>query len=153
MGIEKDIKQTKPFRNPWHKAMVNIFYTNNWLMDRVKQELEPYGITVQQYNVLRILRGAGKPISTAQIRESLIDKMSDTPRMVQRLYKKGLVEKTICASDKRLVDIILSKEGEKVLKRIDQLNEQMDGYMSNGLNEEDAEALSKLLDKIRNKDS
>ena len=69
MKIEKAIQQKKPFRNAWHRAAVNLLYTSNWLKDQIKNHLKTYGITMQQYNVLRVLRGAGEPISTSVIRE------------------------------------------------------------------------------------
>ncbi|MDX1686291.1 MAG: MarR family transcriptional regulator, partial [Saprospiraceae bacterium] len=99
MKIEEAIKQTKPFRNLYQKAMVNLLYTSNWVEERLRELIKPYDITIQQYNVLRILRGSGKPLTTSVIRERLIDKMSDTSRMVDRLCKKGLVDRRQCCVD------------------------------------------------------
>lgn len=148
MKIEEAIRQKKPFRNAYQRAIVNMIYTTNWLTDHLREHLKPFGITIQQYNVLRILRGAGKPISTSDIRERLLDKMADTSRMVDRLCQKGLVLRTICPSDKRLVDVTLSKEGEKLLAKLDQLDNQMDEAITN-LTEDEAGKLSELLDKLR----
>jgi len=83
MGIEKDINQPK-FRNEYQKAGINLTYTFNWVSEKIKQILDEYEITPQQFNILRILRGAGKPISTLQIRQRMLDKMSDTSRIVDR---------------------------------------------------------------------
>ena len=148
MTIEEAIKQTKPFRSNKHKAAVNIIYTHNWLSSQIKTQLKPFGITSQQYNVLRILRGANKPISTSSIRERLLDKMSDTSRIVDRLYKKNLVHREECAHDKRLVDVSLSEDGETLLANLELLNEGIDNLLAN-LEEEEALLLSKLLDKAR----
>ncbi|MCB0584182.1 MAG: MarR family transcriptional regulator [Phaeodactylibacter sp.] len=148
MRIEEAIQQTKPFRNAWHRATVNILYTNNWVQEKIKGELKPYGITMQQYNVLRVLRGAGKPISTSVIRDRLLDKMADTSRMVERLYQKGLVLRNSCRHDKRLVDVSISSEGEKLLDSLKRINPGMDEILRN-LTEEEAEVLSELLDKAR----
>lgn len=148
MKIEEAIKQKRPFRNMHQKAVVNMIYTTNWLTDRLREHLKPFDITVQQYNVLRILRGAGKPISTSDIRERLLDKMSDTSRMVDRLCQKGLVIRSICSSDKRLVDVTLSETGEKLLADLDGMNNDMDEILGT-LSEEEARQLSDLLDKIR----
>ena len=98
---------------------------------------------------MRILRGAHKPLSTLQIRERMLDKMSDTSRIVDRLVVKSLVKKNVCKSDRRLVDITITKKGEKLLEELDQRNEHMDAVLNN-LSEEDAKTLNQLLDKIRN---
>ncbi len=88
MGIEKDIQQ-QSFRNEYQKATVNIIFSAGWLNERIKNLLDPEGITPQQYNILRILRGSKIPLSTLQIRERMLDKMSDTSRIVERLQKKA----------------------------------------------------------------
>ena len=92
MSIEKDIQQQK-FRNEYHKTVVNLIFTYKWITEKTKQFFEKGDITSQQYNILRILRGAGKPLSTLQIRQRMLDKMSDTSRIVDRLVKKELVQK------------------------------------------------------------
>ena len=147
MGIDKDIHSTN-FRNEYHKAVVNIIYTNNWIMERHKEIFERGDITPQQYNILRILRGAKQPLSTLQIRQRMLDKMSDTSRIVDRLIAKGLVKKITCKSDRRLVDVIITDKGKKLLERLDLRQEEMDQIFGN-ISEQDANILSDLLDKIR----
>ena len=88
MKIEEAIHQKRPFRNGAQMAMVNLLYTNNWVTDQLRQHLKPFGVTMKQYNVLRILKGAGEPITTSVIRERLLDKMSDASRMVERLPRR-----------------------------------------------------------------
>ena len=148
MKIEEAINQTKPFRNDRHRAMVNLIYTHNWMVDQLRAKIKPHGITMQQYNVLRVLRGAGEPISTSVIRERLLDKMADTSRMVHRLAQKDLVVRRECVHDKRLVDVSLSKEGYALLEQLDELNQSMD-RICDGLSENEAAQLSNLLDKLR----
>jgi DNA-binding MarR family transcriptional regulator len=148
MKIEEAIQQKRPFRNAWHKAAVNLIFTNVWLTHSIRELLHPYGITMQQYNVLRVLKGAGKPISTSIIRERLLDKMSDTSRMVERLHQKGLVCRDECGRDKRLVDVSLTPEGEALVESLKVINPEMDALLRN-LTKEEAEQLSKLLDKAR----
>ncbi len=148
MKIEDAIKQTKPFRNNRHKAMVNLIYTHNFIVDQLRSKIKPFGITMQQYNVLRVLRGAGEPISTSVIRERLLDKMADTSRMVNRLHQKGLVTRNECEHDKRLVDISLTEAGYALLEQLDLLNPDMDKVVGS-ITEEEATTLSNLLDKIR----
>ncbi|MCU0387638.1 MAG: MarR family transcriptional regulator [Chitinophagaceae bacterium] len=147
MGLEKDINQ-KRFRNEWQKAMINLTYTHNWMTERFKSILDRFDLTAQQFNILRILRGAGEPLSTLQIRERMLDKMSDTSRIVDRLILKKMVRKSTCAHDKRLVDVVITDAGKLVLEKIDQLNNEMDSIIS-GLSTEEAAELNRLLDKMR----
>ncbi|MCX6207585.1 MAG: MarR family transcriptional regulator [Bacteroidetes bacterium] len=147
MGIEKDIQQYQ-FRNDFQRAEVNLIFTCNWLNERIKLIIDEADITTQQYNILRILRGSKKPLSTLQIRDRMLDKMSDTSRIVDRLIKKQLVDKTICATDKRLVDISISEKGLHLLEQLDIRNSDIDNLLHN-LNNEEALQLSHLLDKIR----
>ena len=147
MGIEKDIQQTN-FRNEFQKMSINIIYTANWLNEKIGQILATEDITQQQYNILRILRGSECPLSTLKIRERMLDKMSDTSRIVDRLIVKGLVEKTACIKDKRLVDITISKKGLQLLEKLDSLNEHIDSILK-GVSEKEAQAMNQILDKLR----
>ncbi|MBL7738410.1 MAG: MarR family transcriptional regulator [Chitinophagaceae bacterium] len=148
MGIDKDIHQAK-FRNEFQKASINLIYTYNWLTEKSKALFAPEDITPQQFNILRILRGSyPQPLSTLQIRERMLDKMSDTSRIVDRLIAKGLVKKVTCKADRRLVDITITDKGKKLLERLDQRQDEMDGIIGN-LSAKEATALSELLDKIR----
>ena len=148
MSLEKDINQ-KTFRNEYQKGIINLIYTYNWLNERMKSFFEKEDITSQQFNILRILRGAGVPISTLQIRERMLDKMSDTSRIVDRLVLKGLAKKNICKNDKRLVDVSISTKGQKLLEKIDAYESRMDAVFGN-LSQAETKTLNNLLDKIRN---
>jgi DNA-binding MarR family transcriptional regulator len=147
MGIEKDIQQTN-FRNEFQKMSITIIYTANCLNEKIGQILATEVITQQQYNILRILRGSECPLSTLKIRERMLDKMSDTSRIVDRLIVKGLVEKTACIKDKRLVDITVTKKGLQLLEKLDALNEQIDSIL-NGVSEKEAHTINQILDKLR----
>ena len=147
MGIEKEIHQ-QTFRNSRQKAMINLLYTYGWAIEKIKSFLAKEDITHQQYNILRILRGAHpEPLSTLQIRERLLQKMSDTRRIVDRLIVKDLVKKSTCPKDTRLVDVVITERGQELLKKLDAQAEDMDLIM--GVTEEEAETLSLLLDKVR----
>ena len=148
MSIGQDIKQQRQFRNEHHKAQVNLLFTSNWLMESIKKFLQSEDITPQQYNILRILRGNGKQLSTLQIRERMLDKMSETSRIVDRLLKKELVEKKTSKADKRLVDVTISSKGLEVLERLDNKNASLDGIMFN-LSHDEAKTLNDLLDILR----
>jgi MarR family transcriptional regulator, 2-MHQ and catechol-resistance regulon repressor len=148
MGIEKDIQQAR-FRNPKQKAGINLIYTLSWMREKTKSIFEAEDITPQQFNILRILRGSfPQPLSTLQIRERMLEKMSDTSRIVDRLIAKGLVKKITCKNDRRLVDVIITDKGKKLLERLDTRQDEIDGVLGN-LSENDANILSDLLDKIR----
>ena len=148
MGIDLDILQSK-FRNEHQEAGVNLLYTYGWVMERTKELFASEDITPQQFNILRILRGSyPQPLSTLQIRERMLDKMSDTSRIVDRLITKGLVKKAICKTDRRLVDVMITEKGKKMLERLDKRQDELDNIIGN-LSEKEAAILSELLDKIR----
>ena len=147
MTLEKDINQ-HVFRSEYQKSALNLIYTFNWVNEKINRQFESFDITQQQFNILRILRGAGQPLSTLQIRQRMLDKMSDTSRIVDRLIKKGLVKKTVCREDRRLVDVLLTDKGKKLLQTMDGLNEEMDAIFK-CLSEGEARQLNILLDKIR----
>jgi len=147
MGIDKDIQQTA-FRNEYQKMGINLIFTANWLNEKVGKILSTEKITQQQYNILRILRGSECPLSTLKIRERMLDKMSDTSRIVDRLIAKELVEKSACQADKRLVDITLSKKGFQLLEKLDQFDAQIDAILK-GINEKEANTINQILDKLR----
>lgn len=149
MGLEKEIKQEKGFASERHKAVVNIMFTEAWLRNRMSEILKPFDLTLQQYNVLRILRGSNpKAMSTSCIRDRMLDKMSDASRIVDRLFKKGLLDRRICELDKRLVDVYITSEGLRVLGQIDA---SMTGFNENldQITEEEAQVLNNILDRIR----
>src|ERR1700757_1619920 len=148
MALENEINQRK-FRTEYQKARINIIYTYNWLSEKINSIFEEWDITTRQFNIPRIRRGESKPFSTLQIRQRMLDKMSDTSRIVDRLLKKGLVRKTPNGEDRRLVDVIITSRGRKLLEKIDPLEGEMDKMMTT-LSPEEASTLSRLLDKLRN---
>src|SRR4051812_19318249 len=147
MSIEKDINQSR-FNSEYHKMNVNLIYTYNWVMEQSKRFFEKADLTPQQYNILRILRGAGTPLSTLQIRQRMLDKMSDTSRIVDRLLKKGLVEKVTCANDRRLVDVTISRKGLNLVNKLDDHSYELDSHLLS-ISEEEAKTMNHLLDKLR----
>ena len=148
MGIDNEIKQAT-FRNNQNKAMVNIMFTHAWMVDHIKSFVKSENITPQQYNILRILRGAGEPLSTLQLRERMLDKMSDTSRIVERMVSKNLVKKAVSEKDKRMVDVVITPEGSELLQNLDRRNEELDAVV-NHLSDQELETLNNLLDKLRN---
>lgn len=148
MRLEDAIQQTRPFRNEHHKVMVNLLYTNNHLEEKSRDFLKQQNLSLQQYNILRILRGAKEPLSTMQIRERMLDRMSDTSRIIDRMLIKNLVEKKQNAGDKRLVDITITEKGLNILEELDKKNDQLEAIASS-LTTHEAKMLNDLLDKLR----
>ena len=149
MKLETAIKQTE-FNTAELKLNLNFIYTYNWFIEIQKQYFAKYDITQQQYNVLRILRGNyPKPYSTSQIRDRMLDKMSDASRIVDRLVKKNLVVRTTCANDKRLVDVVISEKGIGLLEKMDLTIEDNVKTPFRNFSESERESFYHLLDKIR----
>ncbi len=148
MGIEKEIHQGK-FSSNGQKAVLNVMFTYGWLTEKIKNVLAPENITPQQYNILRILRGsAPQPLSTLQIRERMLDRMSDTSRIVDRLVAKQLVKKVTNNKDRRLVDVTITDKGQALLKKLDVQIKYIDEILKN-ITDQEAETISNLLDKLR----
>ena len=148
MSIEKDIHQTKPFVNEYLKAVVNIQYTNSWVLGQLNNLLNEYDVTPQQYNVLRILSGCKEPVTIMYIKQRMLDQMSDVSRIVERLITKGLVIKEISQKDKRLVDVSISTDGSLLLQEMNMIVHRFNNAFSN-ITKKEAETLNKLLDKFR----
>ncbi len=148
MSIETDIKQSN-FKSPHMKAVVNILYTNSWLQTVQMEIFKPFDLTIQQYNVLRILRGQyPNPITVIAIIERMMDKMSNASRLVDKLLLKGLAVRTECPNDRRAVDVKITQKGLDLLEELDILQDNWEKNLK-GLSEEEALLLSDLLDKIR----
>lgn len=147
MELEKEIFQ-KTFRSEQQKAMINLIYTFHWATNLSRQEFLPFDITMQQFNILRILRGQyPNPSSINLLRERMLDKMCDASRMVDRLKQKELVERCVNKKDKRSVDIVISQKGLDLLTKID-AEVNMD-IAASKLTDEDAKTLNSILDKMR----
>lgn len=148
MNIDEQLK-TANFQNQKHRLRMNMLYTSYWLAENISNFLKPYGITQQQFNLLRILRGQfPEPISTKQLRERMIISNSDTSRLIDRLCEKGLVWKRPCEHDARLIQAFIHEKGQALLAEIDKNIGKLDDVMCN-ITEEEALTLNKLLNKMR----
>ncbi len=148
MKIEEEIKQDK-FHSEYQKLAINILFTSNWLNSTTTKTLKPFGISSQQYNVLRILKGQSpNSISVNNIMERMIDKMSNTSRLVEKLRQKELIERVICEKDRRQVDVKITKKGLDLLEKV---KTEMNGFkvLSNNLSGKEAKSINELLDKMR----
>jgi DNA-binding MarR family transcriptional regulator len=149
MKLEQEIQQKKSFHGPYHKLGVNITYTYYWIQERWKQILKPHGISLQQYNILRILRGQyPNPSRINLLKERMMDKSSDASRLVERLRGKGLVERVISAEDRRAVDTLITKKGLDLLEKIDAMEHQFEAILHT-ITPEEAEIVNDTLDKMR----
>jgi DNA-binding MarR family transcriptional regulator len=148
MEIGKEINSQK-FENNLQKSVVNLIYTYGWITNLLGQKLNKYDITLQQYNVMRILRGQHpKPATINLIKVRMLDKMSDASRIVDRLVQKELVDRSINTNDRRAVDIIITKKGLDILLKLD-AELLFDDILGKDFNNTDAGILSDLLDKMR----
>ena len=150
MRIEEEIKQ-KYFQNEYHKLAVNLQFTANWLSALHSKLLRSFKISLQQFNVLRILKGQyPDPSNLILIRERMLDKESNASRLIDKLVDAELVTRIQCPKDRRRVDITISEKGIKLLE---QLNPEVDEIKNTlaSLNEEEAKRLNDLLDKMRGK--
>jgi DNA-binding MarR family transcriptional regulator len=149
MKIEQEIQQ-KVFESEYQKANINLLFTASWLNQKSAKVLKPYNISWQQFNILRILRGMGdKPATIKTLTERMIDKMSNASRLVEKLKQKGLVERMSCPSDRRQVDILITKEGLSILEEASKAMENALSDISDNFSEEEAKTLNELLDRMR----
>lgn len=135
--------------NIFHQTLVNLIFTYHWSSQQIKAFLVPFDITQQQYNVLKIVSSQHPNPSTINlIRSRILDKMSDASRIVDRLVQKGFVEKKANANDKRAVDIMLSKKGLALLKKIEK-EVDFSSCVAPKITVDEAIQLNLLLDKVR----
>jgi DNA-binding MarR family transcriptional regulator len=148
MKIEEAIKQKK-FKSEYQKLFINIIYTANWLNNESIKTLKPFGISPQQYNVLRILKGQHpNAISVNNIIDRMLDKNSNASRLVDKLKQKELVEREICPEDRRQVDIKITNKGLDLLESI---SKKMDDFINlkDAISVEEAAQINGFLDQLR----
>lgn len=150
MIIEEELKITKKLPE-CKRALLNLLFTGNWINDEITSILKPFDISTQQFNVLRILKGMkGKPSSLQTIQQRMISKMSNTTRLVDKLIKKGYVQREQCEDNRRKVDITITEEGIKALDTINHEVEKAESTMTEKLTNKELEKLNMLLNKLRN---
>lgn len=143
-NISKDINSK--FISNKIKALINIKYTSNWLNSKENEFFKPYGISPQQYNILRILRGAKERVKVQIVKDKMIERAPNATRLMDKLCVKNLIERERCEHDRRVVFVKITNIGLEILLAIDD-NENLS--FLNNLNEDEAAQLSDLLDKIR----
>ena len=148
MGIKEEIQQEK-FSSNLQMAVVNLIYTANWMRDQQQHILKDYEILVQHYNVLRIVMGQDpKPAFPGQIKNVLLDKGRDLTRLIDKLVSLKYLNRNVCESNRRMVEIVITDQGKKVANEIGKkLAKDMQKRFN--LSEKEALQLSELLDKLR----
>ncbi len=148
MGLEDDIQQKK-FNTEYEKAAVNVLYTASWLHNLNAARFKKHGITPEQFNVLRILRGSfPKALMLSDITCRMVDKSSNATRLVEKLRQKGLVTRETCPNNRRQVDITITEKGLAILTKIDNESEEWLATLK-GITAAEAKELNRILDKLR----
>jgi DNA-binding MarR family transcriptional regulator len=149
-SIEEEIKQEKKFATEYEKAAVNIMFTSGWLYNLNAGRMKKHGITPEQFNVLRILRGSyPKPLMLGNVTCRMVDKASNATRLVEKLRQKGYVKRELCETNRRQVDIVITDKGLALLTQID--NEQEEWLSTlKAITKAEAQELNRILDKLRN---
>jgi DNA-binding MarR family transcriptional regulator len=148
--LQEEIRQTKPFSSVEAEAMLNIARTAAVLMHRMEQKFKPYGITSTQYNVLRIVQGAGKSgISQCAVAQRLVSETPDVPRLLKRTEEAGLIARKVDEADRRVLNVVLTAEGQRMLKRITPELEADADAMFPKLSKAQLRTLNELLNAAR----
>jgi len=148
MKIKEEIKQLE-FNNVFLKAFINVLFTGNYLRNKQNSTLKPYGITMQQFNVLKILNGKHpESLKAGEIKSVMIDKSPDLTRLINRLIKNGWAKRNRSKSSGREVEITITKKGIDLLKIVYPMALK-DVESFKNLTDQEAERLSVLLDKVR----
>jgi len=145
----EELVKVRQFASPWHRATVNIIYTNNWLNVMLEKRASVKQLTLQQFNVLRVLRGQfPKPVTNNLLKDRLLTKTPDISRLVDRIVSKGLVSREKNSVDKRAVDLLITDKGLELLQEIE-TDMMLDDVLPENISAEDCLKLSELLDKFR----
>src|SRR5690606_33063882 len=145
----EELVKVRQFASPWHRATINIIYTNNWLNVMLEKRAGAKQITLLQFNVLRVLRGQyPNPVTNNLLKERLLTKTPDISRLVDRIVSKGLVSRGKNNSDKRAVDLLITDKGLDLLEEIE-ADMMLEDILPENISSDDCIKLSELLDKFR----
>jgi len=145
--IDSEIKSK--FENDQHRFVTNLVFTANWVQNVFTEDLKPFGISPQQYNILRILRGIGDWTAMSEIKDGLLEKAPNATRLADKLLKKNLIERNRSQTDRRVVYVRISKLGLKLVEDINQKESVIQMAMKKHLTSKDARYVSDILDKFR----
>jgi DNA-binding MarR family transcriptional regulator len=149
MKLEQELKMST-IVDAHHRATLNVIFTGAWMSERTNSFLKPHGISEQQYNILRILRGQkGNALNLQQISERMVHKMSNTTRLVEKLRLKGYIDRQVCPNNRRKVDISILPLGLELLEKVVLDLNESNKIIETNLTKAEASTLAALLDKIR----
>ena len=146
-SIDSEIKST--FVNDQHRFVTNLVFTANWVQNIFTNELKPFDISSQQFNILRILRGAGDWVVMSELKDGLLEKAPNATRLANKLLTKGLIERRRSEEDRRVVYVKVSKAGLELMEKIDQNESPVQRALQNHITAEEARMVSDILDKFR----
>lgn len=146
-SLEKELKSR--FDSDQHKALLNVMFSANWMRSRLAEVYRPFGISTQQYNILRILRGAKERMKMHSVKERMIDRAPNATRLTDKLIAKGLVQRERCEDDRRVVYVSISAEGSEMLAQVDRMSLALHRELEGGLSDNDASRLNAILDAWR----
>ncbi|PCJ92660.1 MAG: MarR family transcriptional regulator [Flavobacteriaceae bacterium] len=148
MNVEKVLKTDieMPLRS---KSIIHLILVYNSIGESLSNALKPFDVSLQQFNVLRILRGQkGKPANLSTINERMVTKMSNTTRLVDKLLLKGFVERVTCIANRRKVEITITKKGDAILKKMDTVVNSTQAQILKNFSNEELLQLNNLLNKF-----
>ncbi|MFZ0491099.1 MAG: MarR family transcriptional regulator [Salegentibacter sp.] len=149
MNIEELIKTTNQLPES-RRLILNLTVTANHTNEKLAEALKPFDVSLPQFNVLRILRGQkGNPANLCTIQERMVAKMSNTTRLVDKLISKGLAKRTVCAKNRRKIEIFITDEGLEILKKIDPVIDSTEKDLTANLDEDELKIANKLMNKLR----
>ncbi|MEM9353406.1 MAG: MarR family transcriptional regulator [Planctomycetota bacterium] len=149
MPLQAELKKQRPFESPEQEAALNVLRTSDWIENRIGRLLRDFGLTNSQYNVLRILRGAGGPLPSLEVADRMIRVVPAITGLIDRLEKQGLVSRRRCSEDRRVVYIEIAREGKKLLAKIDKPLAELHIGLLGHLSKSDQRQLSNLLERAR----
>ncbi len=134
------------------QTVINIILSSTWIKSDIQMVLKPFDLSLEQFNVLRILKGQkGNPLNLQDIQERMVNKMSNTTRLIDKLIKKGFVKRNQCEANRRKIEIYITEEGINILKTINPLIDQAEETITSNLSETDLHELNILLLKLKQK--
>ena len=137
------------FPNDKARLVANLVYTVGWINNIMNEALKPYGVSMQQYNILSILRGQGEWAKMSLVKERMIQDSPNATRMSDKLLKKGLIERKRGEEDRRVVYVRITLEGKKLLEELDKADNKLKEAMKERLTNKDAKEMSRILDAFR----
>ena len=145
--IDSEIKSK--FRNDQHRFVTNLVFTANWVQSTFVENLKPFGISPQQFNILRILKGHGDWLAMSEVKDGLLDRSPNATRLANKLLQKGLIERNRSETDRRVVYVRITEEGLRLFEEINQQENTIQKALQYNITAEEARVVSDILDRFR----